>query len=574
MNNIPRAEHPNPQWERKEWRNLNGEWEFDFDFGKTARERKVYESGALTKKINVPFCPESKLSGIGYTDFIAAVCYRKVFTLSAEEIKKNVILHFGAVDYESFVYINGQLVKTHVGGYASFEANITKYVNEGENTIFVIAEDDIRSGQQPSGKQSDKYDSYGCYYTRTTGIWQTVWLEFLPDTYIKNAKYYHDIENGIITLMGNVCGCGEVCAKASFEGKAMGEAYVKVNNSVFTMQIKLEELHLWELGCGRLYDLELSFNDDRVKSYFGMRSIRLDGMKFMLNNKSVFQRLVLDQGFYPDGIYTAKTDDELKRDIELSMNIGFNGARLHEKVFEKRFLYYCDKAGYMVWGEHANWGMNYTDTIAAENFISEWTEILNRDFNHPSIIGWCPFNETWGYAEKNLKNKLIEDVYRLTKQIDPIRPCIDTSGNYHTVTDIFDVHDYEQDVEKFREDYAKIADGIMNDQVERAENGSTQQYSGEPVFISEYGGICWKEHEDSKGWGYGNAPKTKEEFLQRLKGLTDSIMDNDKICGFCYTQLYDVEQEINGLYTYYREPKFDSAVLAGIFGRSAKIEEI
>lgn len=573
MNNIPRAEHPNPQWERKEWRNLNGEWEFDFDFGRTARERKLYESGALPKKITVPFCPESKLSGIGYTDFIAAVCYRKIFTLSAEEIKKNIILHFGAVDYKSYVYINGQLVKTHVGGYASFDTNITKYVNEGENTIFVIAEDDIRSGQQPAGKQSDKYDSYGCYYTRTTGIWQTVWLEFLPDAYIKNAKYYPDIENGIITIMGNVCGCGEICAKASFEGKAMGEACVKVNSSAFTMQIKLDELHLWELGCGRLYDLELSFGDDKVKSYFGMRSVRLDDMKFLLNSKAVFQRLVLDQGFYPDGIYTAKTDDELKRDIELSMNIGFNGARLHEKVFEKRFLYYCDKAGYMVWGEHANWGMNYTDIIAAENFISEWTEILSRDFNHPSIICWCPFNETWGYAEKNLKNKLIEDVYRLTKQIDPTRPCIDTSGNYHTVTDIFDVHDYEQDVEKFKGYYAKITDGIVNDQVERGESGRAQQYGGEPVFISEYGGIQWSDN-DSDGWGYGNAPKTKEEFLQRLKGLTDAVMDNDKICGLCYTQLYDVEQEINGLYTYYREPKFDSADLHQIFSRKAKIEEV
>lgn len=568
---IYRQEHPNPQWERAEWRNLNGEWEFDFDFGRSARDRKLYEGGTLSKKINIPFCPESELSGIGYTDFIPAVCYRKIFELSAEEIKKNIILHFGAVDYESFVYINGQLVRTHTGGYTSFEVDITKYVNEGKNTVFVIAEDDIKSGYQPAGKQSVKYHSEGCFYTRTTGIWQTVWLEFLPKSYIKNAKYYPDIENSMLTIIGNVQGRGEIYAKASFEGKQMGEARVKVNNSVFTMQIKLSELHLWELGCGRLYDLELTFEEDTVKSYFGIRSVHLDGMKFMLNNKSVFQRLVLDQGFYPDGIYTAKTEDELKSDIELSMKLGFNGARLHEKIFEKRFLYHCDKAGYMVWGEHGNWGMNYTDIIAAENFIGEWTEAVERDFNHPSIIGWCPFNETWEYAEKNLRNKLIEDVYYLTKQLDPTRLCIDTSGNFHTVTDIFDVHDYEQDADKFREYYSKITEGVVNDQIERRDNGSTQKYNGEPVFISEYGGIQWNDNA-SDGWGYGNAPKTKEEFLERYKGLTAAILDNPNINGFCYTQLYDVEQEQNGLYTYEREEKFDSDIIRKINTRKAAIE--
>lgn len=569
---IYRQEHPNPQWERTEWRNLNGEWEFDFDFGRSARDKKLYEGGVLSKKINVPFCPESELSGIGYTDFMAAVCYRKVFKLSAEDIKKNIILHFGAVDYESFVYINGQLVKTHIGGYSSFDVDITKYVSVGENTIFVIAEDDVRSHCQPAGKQSEKYQSEGCFYTRTTGIWQTVWLEFLPDEYIKNAKYYPDIENGTLTIIGNVSGCGEVYAKASFEGKPMGEASVKVNNSVFTMQIKLSELHLWELGKGRLYDLKLTFGEDRVKSYFGMRSVRLDGMKFMFNNKSVFQRLVLDQGYYPDGIYTAKTEDELKRDIELSMKVGFNGARLHQKVFEKRFLYHCDKAGYMVWGEHANWSMEYTDIIAAENFIGEWIEIVERDFNHPSIICWCPFNETGNYAEMNLKNKLIEDVYHLTKQLDPTRLCVDASGNFHISTDIFDVHDYEQDAENFREYYSKITEGIVNDQIERRDNGKTQKYNGEPVFISEYGGIQWND-KLSDGWGYGNAPKTKEEFLERYKGLTDAILDNPNISGFCYTQLYDVEQEQNGLYTYERIEKFNPDILRNINMRKAAIED-
>ena len=569
---IYRQEHPNPQWERSQWRNLNGEWEFDFDFGRTAIDRKLYEGGSLPKKINVPFCPESELSGIGYKDFIPEVCYRKVITLNKQEAEKTVILHFGAVDYESFIYVNGQLAKTHVGGYSSFEIDITGYIHEGENVIFVIAKDDVRNGHQPAGKQSDRFESYGCLYTRTTGIWQTVWLEFVPKAYIKEAKFYPDIDNKTLTIIGKVCGFEELCAKATFEGKAMGDAKIKVNNSVFTMQIKLDELHLWELGCGRLYDLELTFGEDKVMSYFGMRSVRLDGMKFMLNNKSVFQRLVLDQGYYPDGIYTAKSDECLKKDIELSMNLGFNGARLHEKIFEPRFLYHCDKAGYMVWGEHANWRMDYTNAIAAENFISEWLEALKRDFNHPSIIGWCPFNETWGYAEMNLEDKLIEDVYKLTKQLDPTRLCIDTSGNYHTVTDIFDVHDYEGNVENFKENYAHIDEGILKDQVERNDHGTTQKYNGEAVFISEYGGIKWAEKQDD-GWGYGNAPKTIEEFIERYKGLTDAILDNKYINGFCYTQLYDVEQEQNGLYTYERKEKFDAEVIKKINSRKAAIED-
>ena len=341
---IYRAEHPNPQWERENWRNLNGEWEFEFDFGKSARERKMYESGVLQKKINVPFCPESELSGINYKDFIASVCYRKVIELSKEECSGNVFLHFGAVDYESFIYINGEQVCHHIGGYASFSCDITKYVNPGENIIFVIAEDDLRSKNQPVGKQSNRFESYGCLYTRTTGIWQTVWLEFVPKSYIKNVKYYPDINNACITISGEVSGKGELVINSSYDGKDTGSVTLTVDNNFFIGQIVLSELHLWEVGHGRLYNLEFIFNDDRVKSYFGMREVKIKDNKFMINNKPVFQRIVLDQGFYRDGIYTAKTDEILKRDIQLSMDAGFNGARLHLKVFEKRFIYHCDKA--------------------------------------------------------------------------------------------------------------------------------------------------------------------------------------------------------------------------------------
>ena len=569
-----RSEHPNPQWERGNWRNLNGEWEFDFDFGNSAKERELFKKNErLAKRITVPFCPESELSGIGYTDFIDGVVYRKVIELTEKEISQEIILHFGAVDYKCFVYVNGEQVSKHIGGYSSFSFNISQYAKVGENTVFVIVEDDVRSYEQPNGKQSRLYYSHGCDYRRTTGIWQTVWLEFLPKNHIKSCKYYTDIKNGILTVKGSVCGAGKISATAFYEGKKVGENAIFADNGGFTMQIALSEVHLWEVGAGRLYDLELTFDTDKVKSYFGMRSVRLSGMKFELNGKPVFQRMVLDQGFYPEGIYTAKSDEELKRDIELSMAAGFNGARLHQKVFEKRFLYYCDKAGYMVWGEHANWGMDYKNPIAAENFICEWLEILERDFNNPSIIGWCPFNETWNYREVKEKHRLIESVYKLTKQLDETRLCIAVSGNYHIENmEIHDVHDYGETAEEFAENYAHISDqGIVNNGIRKKE-GDVQPYKkGRPVFVSEYGGFKCAE-ADGEGWGYGNSLKTREEFIETYDKFTTSLIENPDIMGFCYTQLYDVEQEQNGLYTFDRKPKYDIERIRKINSKPASVE--
>ena len=573
--NIPRPEHPNPQWERTSWKNLNGEWEFEFDFGTSARGKKLYEKGALSKKITVPFCPESILSGIGYTDFIPSVCYRKTVTITAEEAQKNIFLHFGAVDFHSYIYINGKFCDEHIGGYSSFKVDITKLIKEGENEIFVIAEDDTRSKAQPSGKQSDRYASYGCSYTRTTGIWQTVWLEFVPKSYIKSCKYYPNITDSTLTVIGETVGNGTLSLSASYEGKNVGQTQINVAGGSFVTSIKLSELHLWEIGYGRLYDLELSFEEDTVKSYFGMREVALDGLKFKLNGKTIFLRTVLDQGFYPDGIYTAKSDDDLKKDILISKAAGFHGARLHQKVFEKRFIYHCDKEGYIVWGEHANWGMDYTDAIAQGNFICEWTEIIERDFNSPAIIGWCPFNETWGYHEKNSDARPIESVYRITKLYDNTRPCIATSGNYHiNKMEIYDVHDYMQSTEGFEDNYAHIAEGVVNDQVERNNKG-TQPYHGEPIFVSEYGGIKWAKDEKD-GWGYGDAPETLNEFVERYCKLADILITNPYIMGLCYTQLYDVEQECNGLYYYDRTPKFSEEVMAKFretMNKTAEIEK-
>lgn len=579
--NIPRKEHPNPLMERSAWENLNGEWEFEIDRNTSGVDREFYKREHFDGKIIIPFCPESKLSGVGDTDFMQSVWYKRNFNIADKS--KRVILHIGACDYFTTVYVNGEVAGTHKGGYTPIVLDVTDYVKIGDNTLIVHAEDDVRSGLQPSGKQSDRYHSYGCSYTRTTGIWQTVWLEYVPENFIKSVKYYPDAKNGKLHIKAKVSGKGVLDACALYDGKEVGRANAESRGEFVELTIELSEKHLWEVGNGRLYDLKLNFNNDEVTSYFGLRDCYLDGCKFMINGKSVFQRTVLDQGFYPDGIYTAPSDADLVKDIQMSLDAGFNGARLHEKVFEPRFLYHCDRMGYLVWGEYANWGLNHVSLEALPIMLNEWTEAVERDFNHPAIIGWCPYNETWdlyphnrvfGSSATPQNNDVIALVYKATKALDPTRPCIDTSGGFHVVTDIYDFHDYDQNAENFKKRFDKLmTDNVLEDcLLETRKKSGRVQYNGEPVFCSEYGGIKWDE-TDEECWGYGDAPKTKEEFVERYKNLTEAILNNSKIFGFCYTQLYDVEQERNGLYTYARQPKFDMDIFKKINTQIAEIEK-
>lgn len=293
---------------------------------------------------------------------------------------------------------------------------------------------------------------------------------------------------------------------------------------------------------------------DAVQSYFGFRTVELRDHAIWLNGRPVFQRLVLDQGYYPDGIYTAPTDADLKRDIERSIALGFNGARLHQKVFEERFLYWADQLGYLVWGEQASWGLDLTTSEGLVHFLPEWLEVVERDCNHPSIVGWCPFNETWDQVHRRADKRVLEAVYLATKAADPTRPVIDTSGNYHARTDIYDVHDYEQDVNIFAARYGAVTrETVYEPYPDR------QHYEGQPYFVSEYGGAWWAPGR-KKGWGYGKAPESEAEFARRYESLTRALMENPNICALCYTQLYDVEQEQNGLYTYERAPKFSPGI--------------
>ncbi len=568
---IARPEYPRPQFERKNWINLNGEWQFEIDCGRSGRERKLYEAETLATKINVPFCPESKLSGIHNVDFMESVWYKRAMDIPADWVEggKRTILNIGACDFATEVWVNGQYIGKHIGGYVSFAMDITKAVKAGENTIVINALDMVRTMNQPGGKQSRLYYSHGCDYTRTTGIWQTVWLENVPNHYIKRTKYRPSLENESLYIEA-VCENADgktLTAKATFDGKTVGEASAIVTNKTVMLQIKLSEMHLWGVGDGQLYDLTLDLDGDTVYSYFGMRKVEYKNGKTYINGKVVYQRLILDQGFYPDGIYTAPTEQDLIDDIQRSLDMGFNGARLHQKVFEPRFLYHCDRMGYIVWGEHANWGLDISRFEAWRGFMPEWQEILERDFNHPAIIGWCPLNET----QQNQNRDFVKALADMTRSYDPDRMYIDASGWTHQddITDILDVHDYEQDPAVFREHYLPLEKGepvVFN----RYKQG------GLPTFMSEFGGIWWNPKDLENGWGYGGVtsrPKSEEEFIERYRGLVTAMLENKAMCAFCYTQLTDVEQEVNGLYTYDRKAKFPPEIIKAINTQKAAIEE-
>lgn len=558
---MPRCDYPRPQWERAEWINLNGKWQFAFDFSRSGLERGMMEGGDYPLEILVPFCPESKLSGIGYTDFIPAVWYRRTLTLDPLPSGR-ALLHFGAVDYLSEVFVNGRSCGKHKGGYTSFTLDITDALKKGENTIVVYAEDDLRSGKQPFGKQSERLASYACSYTRTTGIWQTVWLEFVPEAYLVSAHIIPRAKDARaeITLTGHHTDGALISVRASFEGKCVGKAEAHFSGSYASLSLPLSEAHLWEPGKPALYDLTFTLEGgDTVRSYFGLRDLSWEGRALKINGKPVFMRTVLDQGFNPEGVYTAPDDDFLRRDIELSMALGFNGARLHQRVFEERTLYWADKLGYLVWGEFPD-GCDLGSADGIEQLLPEWLESMERDFNHPALIGWCPFNET--YHRMALDEETHRILYDVSKRCDPTRPVIDASGGMHYDTDMFDVHDYEQDPAVFASYFEPMKEdpAAFHCPIERYVGNSPRRpiaYKGQPYWVSEYGGTFWDPDPTAreKGWGYGDAPRTEEDFARRYEELTKVLLDHPRICGFCYTQLTDIEQEQNGLYAYDRSKK-------------------
>jgi len=505
------------------------------------------------------------------------VWYARTFRPPREMLGKRLFLRFGAVDHHAKVWVNGTLIGEHVGGYTPFSFEVTDCVFDGENRIVVEALDDCRSGLQPSGKQSPKPGSYGCMYTRTTGIWQTVWLEAVPQRFVESMGVSVAAPSRRPWLDVKLDGHdghtkGTLSATVWLEGTIVAEGRAPAAR-VARIPIDLKSPRLWIPEDPTLYDIEVALEEDgtlvdRVQGYFGLRSVEIRDGRVLINGRRIFQRLVLDQGYYPEGIYTAPSDEALRRDIEISKELGFNGARLHQKLFEPRFLYWADRLGYLVWGEFPSWGIDMSKPEARQNFISEWLEALRRDMHHPSIIGWCPFNET----PRNQNRWLVKTVYEMTKMIDPTRLVIDTSGYVHIATDVYDSHDYDQDPRSFRNRHSKI---LRTGQPYRNYPEHDAEYEGQPVMVSEFGGTWWAHNQSGdEAWGYGDRPRTKEEFFERYGGLVGALLDNPRMVGFCYTQLYDIEQEVNGLYTYDRRPKFDPAEIRRITSRRAAYEEV
>lgn len=592
MPELPRGEYPRPQFRRDDWLCLNGTWGFEIDRADSGLERGLRDN-PLTGEITVPFCPESALSGVGDIDFMRAVWYRRTIDIPADWAGRRVHLHFGAVDYDTTVWVDGEEVGRHRGGFTPFTCDIGE--RTGSVTVVLRARDPERSAQA-RGKQSRRYEKYACNYTRTTGIWQTVWAEPVPELHLRRARITPDVAAGAFwieqPISGNKPGYQVRAVLSDGKGEVVS-ATVRADLDLaprLALQIPADRQRLWSPADPHLYALRLELLDgsgsvvDSFDSYAGLRSVSIDGVAVKINGEPIFQRLVLDQGYYPDGVMTAPTDAALKRDIELSMAAGFNGARLHQKVFEERFLYHADKLGYLVWGEFGDWGCNeaefsrYSGTDYQKpdaSYVTQWLEALERDYSHPSIIGWCPLNETHQPIADwiTVLDDVTRGMYLATKAFDTSRPVIDSSGYSHRVrgADIYDSHNYEQDPDKFASAMAGLADGKP---FANGENFSVP-YVGQPYFCSEFGGIWWqpKASEDDYSWGYGDRPKSIDEFYDRFTRLCAVLLDNPLMFGYCYTQLTDVHQEQNGIYDFDRSEKFDLERIRAAQQRPAAIEQ-
>ncbi|MBR4853840.1 MAG: beta-glucuronidase [Alistipes sp.] len=591
MAQLPRAEYPRPQFERAEWQNLNGEWSYTLDPVKTGWERGLKDSKGFDGKITVPFAPESKLSGVEHKEFIPCIWYQREIAIPAEWAGKDVVLNFGAVYYESEIYIDGKFVDRHFGGSDSFSVDITEFVKAGQkHSLVVNAKSDLRSRMQSAGKQSLRHGPFECMYTRTTGIWQTVWMEAVAPSGIQRVKISTDIDRSVVamefTMRRNAAG-DMLTINVKDNGKVVATDCGPVASGSVVM-LPIKKAKLWSPESPFLYDVEFELKNaageviDRATSYFGMRKIHTDGNKIYLNNEPYYQRLVLDQGFYPDGVWTAPSDEALKHDIEMSKEAGFNGARLHQKVFEERFHYWADKLGYLTWGEAPSWGLDANDVEAARNFLMEWRNLVVRDMNHPSIVTWTPFNEEF-WPDETQYPRFIVDAYTITKQLDPSRPVNTVSGGQHIVTDIWTEHHYEQNPDKLREIIYNNGDMyVRRHSVQARLRGNVgfnrpvlndpytfPTYKGDiPYILDEFGGIKCMEANPAKdgAWGYGDAAQTKEDFYKRLEAQVRGLIEmSDKMWGYCYTQLTDVMQEQNGIYYYDRGVKYDMERVRKIF---------
>ena len=501
------------------------------------------------------------------------------------EFKKDqsIQINFEGCDYHLDLWVNGVYKGSHDGAYTRFAFELGKFA-EGEEVLLSIRVEDPHSEEQVRGKQRWLSDNYGCWYVQTTGIWKDVWLEQVSDDYVEKIKITPDIYKKTVTIH-TMCHSNKenliMKSDVYFEGKFINSVSGKLEAGVCQMDIDVYNkyvgewgIELWSPDAPNLYTLKISILDeddnckDEVESYFGMRDIRIRNGLVLLNGQPLYQRLVLDQGYWKDTGLTPENDDVLLKDIEYVKRMGFNGVRKHQKTESDRFLYWCDVHGLLVWGEGPSF-YKYSDK-AAKNFVREWTEIVEQNYNHPCIIIWTPLNESWGVPaiERDVcQQNYSQAVYHLTKSLDSTRPVISNDGWEHTTSDILTLHDYEEDGEIMRRKYLTKKEEVLSCEIYhnnfRAAYAQGFGYKGEPVLISEYGGIAFEDN-DKESWGYGEKVKTEEDFLERYKALTVGIKSLPYVCGYCYTQLSDVQQEKNGFLTEERRFKVNPEKIRAI----------
>lgn len=581
-------DYPRPQFVRSEWENLNGSWDFAFDDENIGESEGWFENLNADMEIQVPFTYETRLSGIGDEARHDNIWYHKTIMVDMAALDgKDLLLHFEGSDFVTKVWVNGKYAGCHRGGYARFTMDITRLVWDGENDITVKVEDSF-DVFQPRGKQRWDDDNFACWYVQTTGIWKTVWLEYAPKVRLESVKMTPNFHDGCLELEYDIHapesfmdGSMMLEATVTFKGQMVNRMVFSILNGHMRSKIDVSDripgdrgyrMHTWSPEHPDLYDIEFRLFDmgeivDWVGSYFAMREIRIEGSVILLNGHPLYQRLILDQGYWKDSHLTPPSEEALIEDIDKIHALGYNGLRKHQKIEDERFLYWCDVKGMLVWSE-APAAYRYSD-YAVQEFTTEWMEIVRQNYNHPCIITWTPFNESWGVHDIEYhrpQQHFTEAVYHLTKSMDAMRPVIVNDGWEHTISDIITLHDYEPFGDRLKERYIECKDQIMTDEVyHNAEKGAFARgysYKGQPVIISEYGGIAF--NNDDSGWGYGDKVNTEEDFIRRFDAITTAVKEIPYVCGFCYTQVTDVQQEINGLMDMERNFKLDPEIIREI----------
>lgn len=574
-----RKEYPRPQMKREEWINLNGKWEFMFDDNDVGFKEKWYKNKNFDKVINVPFAYQSNLSGIKTDSDHNILWYKKEFVVPKNWNEK-VYLNFGASDYETVVFVNGEQVGKHVGGNTSFKFEISNYLTYDKEEVVVYVKDYSYEERITRGKQAWTLRPNSIWYTRTSGLWQTVWLEPASNHHVDKLKIDTNIDTGSVKF--------DIETKTNDEKQIMIQIFdgtEEVVNDTYTFKnILVRDIQIWNNEIFKtnlhnpgktwspenphLYDVKLTVIvdgevKDEVNSYFGMRKLHTENGMFYLNNRPYYLKLVLDQGYFKEGLLTAPSDEELKKDIEIAKEMGFNGCRKHQMVPEERFYYHADKLGYLVWAEIPS-TVSY-DEYYNDRVVKELSEIIKRDYNHPSLMAWVVLNESWGVPQINfdsMQQNYALSLYHFAKSMDQTRLVISNDGWEQVTTDISAIHNYnhggvdETDVHVEYENTLKTKESILNSYpAHRNIYANGFKHNGEPIMLTEFGGISFAV-EEKDGWGYSNV-NDKETFIKEYERIIKAINASEIIHGFCYTQLTDVEQEINGLVTYSRNEKVE-----------------